>query len=498
MNRTKFILLAGIMLSCSSHDESPMPGPIEGTDTVYAYIDTKVSLGTPDETTTPVCWSEEDCIMVFNADDNSTGTFSTQSNQSSATFTRTGGEPLHLNCPHHALYPAQLWHMDQTDFIYSLPASQTYQPQTMDRSAFAMQATNLSGSSFNSFHTLLPILKLTIKAPQGSSLGRVTRVVISSKSHQLSGEIPLRMADDGTFRLEPKNNPKPEQRYVSYSIQEENLINDSQSIVCHICIPEATYEEGDLTYSVECENGIIRKKGLRNITFQARNIYRITLSDTPVSIPQGAVDLGLCNNAGTKPLFWAQTNLHLDGNDSTYGDYYAWGETDPYYNMTTDPAGSNVEWKTGKETGYEFHSYTFRDKTKDYFDWGSVKPWNTDSGELRSEYDPASRLGTHWHTPSIEQWRELMSGIPQRDMEENASGYSIQGRPGYAHNELFLPYAASREGTDPPHTALKQISFWSSTFDSETSVKYILGGRSGLEEKTAAPYLGFSIRAVYE
>ena len=66
---------------------------------------------------------------------------------------------------------------------------------------------------------------------------------------------------------------------------------------------------------------------------------RINVIGTPV-----AVDLGLS-------VKWAWFNLGASLPEE-YGDYYAWGETEPYYS-SLDP----LTWKDGKEAGYYWLSY---------------------------------------------------------------------------------------------------------------------------------------------
>ena len=56
-----------------------------------------------------------------------------------------------------------------------------------------------------------------------------------------------------------------------------------------------------------------------------------------VSEPEVMVDLGIVmtrKDGTTYKLYWASSNLCEDGlckNPQDYGDYYAWGEIEPYY-----------------------------------------------------------------------------------------------------------------------------------------------------------------------
>jgi hypothetical protein len=71
-------------------------------------------------------------------------------------------------------------------------------------------------------------------------------------------------------------------------------------------------------------------------------------------VPEGAVDMGIVltrEDGTTYKLYWAETNLSENGlcqKPEDLGDYFAWGETQPYY--TADHAQDNPcsSWKSGK------------------------------------------------------------------------------------------------------------------------------------------------------
>ena len=64
----------------------------------------------------------------------------------------------------------------------------------------------------------------------------------------------------------------------------------------------------------------------------------------------GYVDLGLST-------MWATCNVGAD-NPVEYGDYFAWGETEPYYKPGYARA-QETKWKKGKERGYSWSSYSY-------------------------------------------------------------------------------------------------------------------------------------------
>ena len=171
--------------------------------------------------------------------------------------------------------------------------------------------------------------------------------------------------------------------------------------------------------------------------------------------PAGAVDLGL-------RVDWAICNLCEDGfvgSPEQYGDYYVWGETEPYYS-SLNPMSGNVTWKEGKEAGYHWAYYkwgTFYGSiapsiyplscvkfTKycpsnmaDYWD-GTGDPDNKMVLDL--EDDAAHvKLGGSWRMPTVEEWTELSSRCTCiRASRNGVNGCLVTGPNGAS---IFLPSA---------------------------------------------------------
>ena len=70
-----------------------------------------------------------------------------------------------------------------------------------------------------------------------------------------------------------------------------------------------------------------------------------------------AVDLGI--TVGGNKIYWAKCNLganpEIQYPETDFGDYYAWGEFETYYD-SKDPS---LTWKAGKTKGYDWPSYTW-------------------------------------------------------------------------------------------------------------------------------------------
>lgn len=134
------------------------------------------------------------------------------------------------------------------------------------------------------------------------------------------------------------------------------------------------------------------------------------------------VDLGL--PSGT---LWAKWNVGATAPQG-FGDYFAWGEVEPYYS-SLDP----LAWKEGKEAGYAWPSYKYIDAnvfsnseivqkglgvTKYTFADGQTSGVWYDSegnfiGDNKTLLEPADdaatvNWGAGWIMSSNEQWQELM------------------------------------------------------------------------------------------
>ena len=199
----------------------------------------------------------------------------------------------------------------------------------------------------------------------------------------------------------------------------------------------------------------------------------MTVENHPV--PE-AIDLGLPSG-----LKWASFNLGATKPEE-YGDYYAWGETEPYYS-SQDP----LILKEGKDRGYDSSSYTKGGKYN-----------SSDSKSVLDLEDDAAfvNLGGNWRMPTNEEWKELVdnciwtwtqvNGVYGRRVTSNKTG-----------NSIFLPAAGIRHGTDLVEPFISGIC-WSSSLDMEYSPRawrlYFTEG--GLGRNRDSRYRGLSVRPV--
>ena len=151
-----------------------------------------------------------------------------------------------------------------------------------------------------------------------------------------------------------------------------------------------------------------------------------TVTVKPSTIPQ-AIDLGL--PSGVK---WASFNLGAMRPEE-YGDYYAWGETEPYYN-SIDP----FVWKEGKEAGYNWASYRWCNGSSE-----SLTKYDSSDLVTLEPADDAAHvyLGGKWRMPTEDEWDELRDNCSFTPTTRNGvSGMLVTGlNSGYTGASIFLP-----------------------------------------------------------
>ena len=170
-----------------------------------------------------------------------------------------------------------------------------------------------------------------------------------------------------------------------------------------------------------------------------------------------AVDLGL----GVK---WASCNLGAKAPEE-YGDYFAWGETEP------------------KES---YHRNAYK--------WWDGKKYTLD-GRLSKENDAASKkLGGNWRMPTMPEFRELLFECRWEWTSRNGvKGYKVSGKNG---NSIFLPAAGEKWYDEIKYTE-ECGYYWTSdsaAYIGSSDSIYLDGDIA--EDTSNSAYYGFSIRPV--
>ena len=221
------------------------------------------------------------------------------------------------------------------------------------------------------------------------------------------------------------------------------------SVYCLMICPEISSAPANYKYNQVWYNGFLaREKGQ-----SVRAVY--DPSCVSVAIPE-AVDLGL--PSGIK---WASFNLGASKPEE-YGDYYAWGETDPYYS-SLDP----LTWKEEKSGGYNWSSYKWcmgDNKTMTKYCNIASYGYNgfTDTKTVLDPEDDAARAnwGGTWRMPTDAEWTELRENCTWTWTTQNGvNGKLVTASNG---NSIFLPAAGSRFFADLNYVGSSGY-YWSSS-----------------------------------
>jgi hypothetical protein len=211
-----------------------------------------------------------------------------------------------------------------------------------------------------------------------------------------------------------------------------------------------------------------------------------------VSVPE-IVDLGLPSG-----LKWSSFNLGATAPEE-YGDYFAWGETQPYY-TSLDP----LEWKFGKESGYSWPSYKWsKETTKSLTKYCSNSNYGyngfVDNNTVLLRSDDAARvnLGGKWRMPTREEQDELRNSCTwEWTSVGGVDGCKVTGPNG---NSIFLPAAGSWMENRYQYTG-SYGEYWSSSLYTESpDLAYDFFVTSSLFD-WGGPYRisGLTIRPVYD
>ena len=288
---------------------------------------------------------------------------------------------------------------------------------------------------------------VTIKQTDGSLAGTVEikqaqndGLFVDKTSYELSSEAQsLDIKVDANVEFEVSSNVD----WIEY-IETKALSNST------VCI---TIKENK-SYSIrEGKVEFVQKNGSLKQT--------ITINQ----LPSGLVNLGLS-------VYWASCNLCNNGLVSSpekFGDYYAWGETTPYYEDGYAQSDSPV-WRDGKSSGYQWESYQWCTAL-----YNSYTKYNSNSSQgvvdnktvLEAIDDAAQvKLGGKWRMPTDAEWTELRTNCTWT-WTNDYNGTGIAGeivtsnKAGYTNKSIFLPAASSWGGTT--FLGWQEGVYWSST-----------------------------------
>ncbi len=249
-----------------------------------------------------------------------------------------------------------------------------------------------------------------------------------------------------------------------------------------------TWTSGNTSFATVDQSGKVKAiaKGTALITVTTIDGGYTAYCTVTVLMPAGAVDLGLPSG-----LLWASYNLGASM-PWDYGDYYAWGETEP----KSDYSWTTYKWCYGSSTSLKKYCTTYT--------YGTVVDNITElqRGEMSGEtVDDAARakLGGKWRMPTYDEWEELRNNCIWT-WTDNYNGTGVKGRIVAAPNgnSIFLPAAGWRSNANLNEATSGY--YWSSSLGTSDSrrARCVHFNSDGVYRAAYYRYEGFPVRPVYK
>ena len=278
---------------------------------------------------------------------------------------------------------------------------------------------------------------------------------------------------------------------VSVTLASAVTAGDPVFVALPLTTSETTYT---LNFTVTRSGSTVYEGSLSNKTLQNNKYYAATVT---LGVYREGVQLW------ENGPYWATMNVGAES-ETDYGDFFAWGETEPYYSSQNP-----LTWKSGKTAGYDWASYTLCNgsnttltKYNNNSDYGNV-----DNKTTLEAADDAARAnwGGTWRMPTINEFEDLLNNT-NYSWEYNYNGSGVNGclftgKDSYSDKSIFLPAAGYRESTSLDNQG-SVANYWSSSLDTSDP------GSGGLlnfnldEDDVFAEfyvrYLGRSVRPVHD
>ena len=439
-----------------------------------------------------VVWSTGDVLSLFDTK-NINQPFELTKGAGSTTADFGGTVSADSRVEYYAVYPYGAGYTISSGTVtgVTLPAEQTAVANGFDKSAAIMTGytTDAKNLAFKQLCAFVQITtesatkKIVFKTNGTESLAGTLSVAINEEG---IGSAMVTSGGTGTVTLVPAGN-------------EESIAAGTYLIA----VLPGTLEQG---FTMECvgTDGIELSRSYNGSTSVLSRAAVINMGTASVAngwtaIDRAAngyasVDLGI--TIGGKKLLFATCNVGASSPEE-YGDYFAWGATEPYYtSYTMDGTSVNVtSWKDGRSDGYAQANAPFYS--------GSAYTTYTTAGEvLAAEHDAArANMGGEWRMPTTEEMQALYDNTTST-WTDNYNNTGIKGRiftgkGNYANSSLFLPAAGGFGGASYDYGSSSYGRYWSSTLNSSALGRnlYFYSGYVG-PQSYSNRYYGFSVRAV--
>ena len=490
--------------SCSSEDNNTT---IENESATKVMTFTATQEGNEASTRailsgTNIHWDSEDKISIFDGTNNNQFTLTDGAGRTSGKFSGKAGQSTSYT----AVYPyqpnASLSGNDVTNV--TLPAIQYARDNSFDKEAALMIAEGGDGNTLN-FKNVVGYVKVKPRFA-------CSKIVLKAAgtSEYLAGMCTLSYG---------KGMPS-----IAFTPEQSTSITLSGNItantVYYIAVPAVTLSAGWSISFTDTTGDVYTRTGSKSITFKRNTIInlgefsrtdnklKLTLSQNGEVTADKQVDMGVFT-IGDKNyrVIFATSNLTKNGlaeNEYDFGDYFAWGATEPWctqysrtgtgYNVQVSPTA----WENTKNAKvYDWTTVPFRDGNN----W-SCNQYINDGEKLAMEHDAARRiLKGDWQIPTKEIWDKLFESSKYewtKTKKAEYNGYQVKSKKSET-GTIFLPVAGEVNNSSLSGAGTYG-SYWSGTAksnDSAYSLYLYLNYSEG--NKDISPkyrYYGYSVRPV--
>ncbi|WP_158214987.1 hypothetical protein [Prevotella sp. P4-119] len=422
-------------------------------------------------------WQEGDQISIFDGKTNNQFTLKNGAGTKSATFQGNAATAAKYT----AVYPYQSEASYDTSngkvTGITLKATQNATDNSFDKEAALMIAEG--DNTTLTFKNVVGYVKVTPKFA-------CSKIVLQAagESEYLAGMCTLSYGDG-----------KPS---ITFTSEQSTSITLSGNITAntayYIAVPAVTLTAGWSISFTDNTGNVYTRTGSNSITFK-RNIVinlgefsrtdnnlKLTLTQNGIVPADKQVDMGVFEiNGKNYRLIFAKSNLTKDGlaaSESDYGDYFAWGATEPWY---TSYSGENFQgWKPEHSSGYASGTAP------------AFSPEYTSEKDFEMSDDPARKiLGCDWQIPTKAIWYAFVNNSSSKSWDSDRKGYTFTNNS----QTLFLPaagYVRAKYFNDYG----SQGRYWSGTAYS-SSYAYRLSFSDGkLKVSDIARSYGCSVRPV--
>ncbi len=468
-----------------------------------------------------VVWSDGDALSLFDTK-NVNQVFELTKGAGNTTAEFGGTVSVDSRKEYYAVYPYDADYTISSGTVtgVTLPAEQTAVANGFDKSAAIMTGytTDAKNLAFKQLCAFVQITtesatkKIVFKTNGTESLAGTLSVAIDEEG---IGSATVTSGGTGTVTLVPAGN-------------EESIAAGTYLIA----VLPGTLEQGftmecvgtdgiELTRSYNGSTSVLNRKAVINMGTASTSEGWDFVHECTHTYALGAYAPTANNGTGEEGIDWVDLGIRLNGkkilfatrnlgasSPEEYGDYYAWGATEPWcigYDQTgttlTASADLACHWKNGKSDGYSLANAP-------YYSSGTgsdaiYTKYTATPATLEAEDDVASvQWGADWRMPTTEEMKALCDNTTNvwTDNYNNTDikGLKFTGKGNYANSSLFMP-AAGVFGSTSYGGGGSGGFYWSGTLGSSASGRNLYFGSGGSANPGSSNRCyGYSVRAVRE